>query len=98
MACRRSPVRARLAPLDETPVFIGGLARCGGIRPRDRTSDQRQNVSHWRSNITLSLSYFNEVDKGGHFAAWEEPEVSAGEVRAVFRSLRWVTAPECPAA
>ena len=34
------------------------------------------------------LSYFNEVDKGGHFAAWEEPEVFVDEVRAAFRSLR----------
>ena len=32
--------------------------------------------------------YFNEVDKGGHFAAWEEPALFAEEVRAAFRSLR----------
>ena len=32
--------------------------------------------------------YFNEVDKGGHFAAWEEPELFASEIRATFRSLR----------
>jgi pimeloyl-ACP methyl ester carboxylesterase len=30
----------------------------------------------------------NEVDKGGHFAAWEEPELFATEVREAFRSLR----------
>ena len=35
-----------------------------------------------------TLTYFNEVDKGGHFAAWEEPELFATEVRAAFRSLR----------
>jgi pimeloyl-ACP methyl ester carboxylesterase len=35
-----------------------------------------------------SLNYFNEVDKGGHFAAWEEPELFSSEVRAAFRSLR----------
>ena len=34
------------------------------------------------------LSYFNEVDKGGHFAAWEEPELFSTEVRAAFRGLR----------
>jgi pimeloyl-ACP methyl ester carboxylesterase len=34
------------------------------------------------------LSYFNEVDKGGHFAAWEEPELFSTEVRAAFRELR----------
>jgi pimeloyl-ACP methyl ester carboxylesterase len=32
--------------------------------------------------------YFNEVDKGGHFAAWEEPQLFAEELRAAFRSLR----------
>ncbi len=32
--------------------------------------------------------YFNEVDKGGHFAAWEEPQLFAEEMRATFRSLR----------
>ena len=32
--------------------------------------------------------YFNEVDKGGHFAAWEEPELFSEEIRAAFRSLR----------
>ena len=32
--------------------------------------------------------YFNKVDKGGHFAAWEEPELFSEEMRAAFRSLR----------
>jgi pimeloyl-ACP methyl ester carboxylesterase len=32
--------------------------------------------------------YFNEVDKGGHFAAWEEPELFSEEMRAAFRPLR----------
>jgi pimeloyl-ACP methyl ester carboxylesterase len=32
--------------------------------------------------------YFNEVDRGGHFAAWEEPQLFAEEMRATFRSLR----------
>jgi pimeloyl-ACP methyl ester carboxylesterase len=35
-----------------------------------------------------SLSYFHEVDKGGHFAAWEQPELFASELRAAFNSLR----------
>jgi pimeloyl-ACP methyl ester carboxylesterase len=34
------------------------------------------------------LTYFNEADRGGHFAAWEEPEVFATEIRAAFASLR----------
>jgi pimeloyl-ACP methyl ester carboxylesterase len=35
-----------------------------------------------------NVMYFNEVDRGGHFAAWEEPELFSGELRAAFRSLR----------
>jgi hypothetical protein len=35
-----------------------------------------------------NVTYFNKVDKGGHFAAWEEPELFSTEVRAAFRSLR----------
>jgi pimeloyl-ACP methyl ester carboxylesterase len=35
-----------------------------------------------------NVSYFNAVDKGGHFAAWEEPELFAAEMRAAFSSLR----------
>ena len=42
----------------------------------------------WVEKAYPNLVYFNEVDKGGHFAAREEPEVFAGEVRAAFRSLR----------
>ena len=44
-----------------------------------------------RSWVELSyptLTYFNEVDRGGHFAAWEEPELFATEIRAAFRPLR----------
>jgi hypothetical protein len=32
--------------------------------------------------------YYNELEKGGHFAAWEQPEIFSGEMRAAFRSLR----------
>ncbi len=42
----------------------------------------------WVEKVYPSLTYFNEVDKGGHFAAWEEPELFATEVRAAFRSFR----------
>ena len=42
----------------------------------------------WVETVYPGLAYFNEVDRGGHFAAWEEPELFATEVRAAFRSLR----------
>jgi len=34
------------------------------------------------------LIYYNKLDKGGHFAAWEQPQLFASEVRVAFRSLR----------
>src|ERR671936_2342112 len=39
----------------------------------------------WAENSSPTLTYFNEVDRGGHFAAWEEPELFSAEVRAAFR-------------
>jgi pimeloyl-ACP methyl ester carboxylesterase len=43
---------------------------------------------HWVKKAYHDLIYFNEVDKGGHFAAWEEPELFASEMRAAFKPLR----------
>jgi pimeloyl-ACP methyl ester carboxylesterase len=42
----------------------------------------------WVEKVYPNLIYFNEVDKGGHFAAWEEPELFASEMRAAFSTLR----------
>ena len=42
----------------------------------------------WAEMAYPNLIYFNEVDKGGHFAAWEEPQLFAAEMRAAFRPLR----------
>ena len=42
----------------------------------------------WVEAVYPGLAYFNEADRGGHFAAWEEPELFSTEVRAAFRSLR----------
>jgi pimeloyl-ACP methyl ester carboxylesterase len=42
----------------------------------------------WARHAYRNLIYFHEVDKGGHFAAWEEPELFAAEMRAAFGSLR----------
>src|SRR4051794_11497723 len=43
---------------------------------------------NWAERVYPNLVYFNEVDRGGHFAAWEEPELFASEMRAAFRSVR----------
>jgi pimeloyl-ACP methyl ester carboxylesterase len=42
----------------------------------------------WFEQSYSNAAYFNEVDKGGHFAAWEEPELFAGELRAAFEGVR----------
>jgi pimeloyl-ACP methyl ester carboxylesterase len=42
----------------------------------------------WARRAYPKLIYFHEVDKGGHFAAWEQPHLFSGEVRGAFRPLR----------
>jgi pimeloyl-ACP methyl ester carboxylesterase len=42
----------------------------------------------WVEQVYPNPAYFNEVDRGGHFAAWEEPELFATEIRAAFKALR----------
>jgi pimeloyl-ACP methyl ester carboxylesterase len=42
----------------------------------------------WARRAYRNLIYFHEVDKGGHFTAWEQPELFSAELRAAFRSLR----------
>jgi pimeloyl-ACP methyl ester carboxylesterase len=43
---------------------------------------------HWVKHAYHNLVYYNEASKGGHFAAWEEPEIFSQEMRAAFASLR----------
>jgi pimeloyl-ACP methyl ester carboxylesterase len=42
----------------------------------------------WVEAVYPGLAYFNEADRGGHFAAWEEPELFSAELRAAFSALR----------
>jgi pimeloyl-ACP methyl ester carboxylesterase len=51
-------------------------------------AEQYQAPRSWTERAYPNLIYFNEVDRGGHFAAWEEPELFSTEVRAAFSSLR----------
>jgi pimeloyl-ACP methyl ester carboxylesterase len=50
--------------------------------------EQYQAPRSWAEQAYPNLIYFNEVDKGGHFAAWEQPQLFSEEIRAAFRSLR----------
>ena len=66
-------------PRPEVKVPIGFTAFPGEIFPAPRS---------WVEKSYPSLTYYNKAEKGGHFAAWEEPELFATEVRAAFRGLR----------
>jgi pimeloyl-ACP methyl ester carboxylesterase len=50
--------------------------------------DAYQAPETWARRAYRNLIYFHEVDKGGHFAAWEQPELFSSELRAAFRTLR----------
>jgi pimeloyl-ACP methyl ester carboxylesterase len=50
--------------------------------------EQYQAPRSWTERAYPNLIYYNQVDKGGHFAAWEQPQLFTEELRAAFRSLR----------
>ena len=58
------------------------------VSGRHNPGEQYRASRSWAEAAYPGLAYFNEVDEGGHFAAWEEPELFSGEVRAAFRGLR----------
>jgi pimeloyl-ACP methyl ester carboxylesterase len=70
---------ARQQPLPPTAIPFGFTTFPGEIWRTPRS---------WVEASYPNVVYFNEVDKGGHFAAWEEPELFADEMRAAFRPLR----------
>ena len=51
-------------------------------------SEQYQAPRSWAERAYPNLIYYHEADKGGHFAAWEQPQLFSEEVRAAFRTLR----------
>ena len=57
-------------------------------------SEQYQAPRSWAERAYPNLIYYNEVDRGGHFAAWEQPELFSDELRKAFRSLRASRIPE----
>jgi pimeloyl-ACP methyl ester carboxylesterase len=42
----------------------------------------------WTEQAYAKLIHYHRVDKGGHFAAWEQPELFVAEIRTAFKSLR----------
>src|SRR5215203_6122949 len=72
--------------------YKGGFFNAKGVSIQVAVSvfpgEQYQAPRSWAERAYPKLIYFNEVDKGGHFAAWEEPQLFSEELRAAFRSLR----------
>lgn len=64
-------------PKVEVPVGVS-------LFPRDIYLASRR----WVEQRYPNLVHYNELPKGGHFAAWEQPELLAAEVRATFRHVR----------
>ena len=61
----------------------------GAELPSGRPVFTRRSASiSWTEQAYPKLIYFNEVDQGNHFAAWQEPDIFSEEIRAAFRSLR----------
>jgi pimeloyl-ACP methyl ester carboxylesterase len=50
--------------------------------------EQYQAPRSWTQRAYHKLIYYNTLDKGGHFAAWEQPQLFSEEIRAAFRPLR----------
>jgi pimeloyl-ACP methyl ester carboxylesterase len=70
---------AEAGPPPDVSVPVGFTAFAGEIWGTPRS---------WAELAYPTLAYFNEADRGGHFPAWEEPELFTTEVRAAFASLR----------
>jgi pimeloyl-ACP methyl ester carboxylesterase len=70
---------AALAPPQSVSLPVGFTTFPGEIWRTPRS---------WVETAYPNVVYFNEVDKGGHFAAWEEPELFSEEIRAAFSSVR----------
>jgi pimeloyl-ACP methyl ester carboxylesterase len=75
----RAQALAAGQPPPQVPVPVGFTTFPGEIFRAPRS---------WVAASYPTLTYFNEAARGGHFAAWEEPDVFTTEVRAAFKSLR----------
>jgi pimeloyl-ACP methyl ester carboxylesterase len=78
-ALARAQIAASGKPFPDVKLPVGFTAFPGELWRTPRS---------WVESSYRNVTYFNEVDKGGHFAAWEEPELFSKEMRAAFRSLR----------
>jgi pimeloyl-ACP methyl ester carboxylesterase len=78
-ALARAQAQASGQAPPDVPIPVGFTTFPGEIWQTPRS---------WVESSYPNVTYFNVVDKGGHFAAWEEPELFSQEMRAAFRTLR----------
>ena len=63
---------------------VGALPAAVILSPEEYVQAPRS----WTEQAYHNLIYFNQAEKGGHFAAWEQPQLFSEELRAAFRTLR----------
>ena len=72
--------------------YRGGFFNAKGVSIPAATTifpgEQYQAPRSWAERAYPNLVYYHQVDRGGHFAAWEQPQLLTEELRAAFRSLR----------
>jgi pimeloyl-ACP methyl ester carboxylesterase len=74
-----APAAQSQTPLTPVPVPVGFSTFPGEIWRTPRS---------WAETVYPTLNYFHQAERGGHFAAWEEPELFAAELRAAFQPIR----------
>jgi pimeloyl-ACP methyl ester carboxylesterase len=70
--------------LDNTSLYWLTNTATSAARPEEYVTAPRS----WTEKAYHNLIYFNEAERGGHFAAWEQPQLFSAELRAAFRTLR----------
>jgi hypothetical protein len=83
------PVPAGFSDAEKTAFAGVNAFYKKGFGYAEMMNTRPQTIGYGLSDSPVGLAaFFYEVDKGGHFAAWEQPELFVAEVRAAFRSLR----------
>ena len=79
-----------LVPGVVTPEQLPAMGVNNLVQPSPELSPDEvvQTPRSWAEKAYPKLIYYNRLEKGGHFAAWEQPDIFANEVRAAFKSLR----------
>ncbi len=68
----------------QKPLVIVGATGMVGVYPRETLRPSRRWVDRWMPN----LIHYNILERGGHFAAWEQPALHAKEIRDCFAKVR----------